>query len=53
MEVSRAIQLCDFGPLVLCNLIDFALFGRLIRVLRANGEEEVLCAILEAFVKMG
>ena len=53
MEVTRLSELSDLGPLVLGNFVHLTLLGRLIGVLRADGEEEVLCAILESLMQVG
>ena len=53
MVVPRTVHLGDFGPLVLGNFIHLALLGCLIRVLGADGEQEVLRAILKPLVKVG
>ena len=52
MEVARLGNLCNLGPLVLGDLIDFTLFGSLIGVLGAYSEDIVLCAILMSLVEM-
>ena len=53
VEVARLGHLGDLSPLVLGHLVHFALLGRLVGVLGANREEEVLCAVLEALVQVG
>ena len=53
MVVPRAVHLSDFRPLVLGNFVHLALLCCLIWVLGADGEEEVLCPILEPFVEVG
>ena len=53
MIVSRAIKFADFIPLVFCHFVDFALLGRLIGILRSNGEQVVIRAIFLSFVQVG
>ena len=53
MEVTRLTELRDLSPLVFGNFIHLTLLGCLIWVLRADGEEEVLCAILESLMQVG
>ena len=51
--MPRRIELCNLGPFVFGNFIDFTLFGSLVRVLGAHGEQEVLSAILKSLMQMG
>mmetsp|Transcript_25042 Transcript_25042/g.31340 ORF Transcript_25042/g.31340 Transcript_25042/m.31340 type:complete len:246 (-) Transcript_25042:854-1591(-) len=51
--VSRLVELGDLRPLVLGNLVNFALLGGLVRELGADSEKEVLRAILESLVQVG
>ena len=51
--MPRTVHLCDLRPLVLGNFIHLTLLRCLIWVLGADGEEEVLCAILKPLVKVG
>ena len=53
MVMSWLSQVGNLEPLVLGNLIDFALLGHLVRVLGAHGIEEVLGLILESLVQVG
>ena len=45
-------HLCDLGPLVLRNLVHFALSGRLIWVLATRRKDEVLGTVLKALVQV-
>ena len=53
MEVARLTKLSDLRPLILGNFIHLALFSCLVWVLGADGEEEVLSAVLESLVQVG
>ena len=48
--MARLIKLTDLLPLVLRQVINFALLGSVVRVLGSDSKEVVLCLKLHAFV---
>ena len=53
MEVTRLIQLFNFGPFVFGNLVHFTFSGCFVRIFRAYGEKEVLSTVLLTPMQVG
>ena len=50
--MSGRVQFTDFGPLVLCHIVDFTFFRSVIWIFGTDCEKIVFCLVLHPFVKV-